>query len=163
MTIALEPSEPALHTNGRWRIARRWLPAFGPGAAMLTIGLIQPARPVLSWDEVATADVAHRSAAQIGQLAHHIDGVFAPYYLLMHVWITLFGDSVLSLRLPSILAITATAALTGELGRRLFGVRAGTAAGLLLALIPNISRYAAEARPYATACMLSVLALLALG
>jgi mannosyltransferase len=162
MTIAMQQSEPAIRTEGRWRIARRWLPVAGPGIVMLTIGLIHPTRPVLSWDEVATADVAHRSAAQIWQLAHHIDGVFAPYYLLAHVWITLFGDSVLSLRLPSILAMAVTAALTGELGRQLFGARAGTVAGLLLCSIPNISRYAAEARPYAIACMLSVLALLTL-
>jgi len=129
---------------------------------MLVFGLIGSTRSVLSWDEVATADVARRSAGQIWQLTHHVDAVFSPYYLFMHGWTTLFGDSVLSLRLPSILAMAGAAALTGELGRRLLGGAGGLVAGLLVTLVPNISRYAAEARPYAWACLLSVLALLLL-
>jgi mannosyltransferase len=129
---------------------------------MLVIGLFRSTVPVLSWDEIATADVAHRSPGQIWALMHHIDGVFGPYYLSMHAWIVVFGDSVLSLRLPSILAMAVAAALTAELGRRLLSPAAGVVAGLLLCLLPNVSRYAAEARPYALACMFSVLALLLL-
>ncbi|BCJ47632.1 mannosyltransferase [Actinoplanes ianthinogenes] len=162
MTITRQPSESAVGVSIRHQAARRWLPVAGPGVVMLILGLTAPARPVLSWDEVATADVAHRSVGEIWRLAHHIDGVFGPYYLLMHLWTRIFGDSVLSLRLPSILAMAAAAALTGELGRRLAGPRAGTIAGLLLCAIPTISRYAAEARPYAIACLLSSVALLAL-
>jgi mannosyltransferase len=142
--------------------ARRWLPVAGPGVAMLALGLLGSTRSVLSWDEVATADVAHRSVPQIGNMAHHIDAVLSPYYLAMHVWTSAFGDSVLSLRLPSILAMAAAAALTGELGRRLLGSAAGAVAGFLLCLLPNISRYAAEARPYAWVCLMSILALLLL-
>jgi MFS family permease len=129
---------------------------------MLALGLLGSTRSVLSWDEVATADVAQRSAGQIWNLAHHIDAVFSPYYLAMHGWTTLFGDSVLSLRLPSILAMAGAAALTGELGRRLLGGAAGVVAGILVCLVPNMTRYAAEARPYAWACLMSVLALLSL-
>src|SRR4051794_26981765 len=80
----------------------------------------------------------------------------------MHGWTSLFGDSVLSLRLPSILAMSAAAALTGELGRQLLGSTPGAVAGVLLFLIPNISRYAAEARPYAWVCLMSILAVLLL-
>ncbi|SDS82781.1 mannosyltransferase [Actinoplanes derwentensis] len=141
---------------------RRWLPSALPGLAMLVIGLVRPTRAVLSWDEIATADVAQRSVEQIWRLVHHIDGVFGVYYLTMHLWTSVFGDSMLSLRLPSILAMAVAAALTGELGRRLFGPLVGCLAGGLLCLIPNISRYAAEARPYTIACMFSVLALLLL-
>jgi mannosyltransferase len=141
---------------------RRWLPAAGPGLVMLVLALIGATRPVLSWDEIATADAAHRSAAQIWHLVHHVDAVFGVYYLALHYWTALFGDSVLSLRLPSILAMAAAAALTGELGRRLFGARVGVLAGLLLCLVPNMSRYAAEARPYALVCFFSVLALVLL-
>ena len=143
-------------------VCRRWLPMAVPGLVMLGLGLFEATRPVLSWDEVATADVAHRTAGQIAGLLPHIDGVFGPYYLLMHVWTAVFGASVLSLRLPSILAMAGAAALTGELGRRLFGAPAGVLAGLLLCLVPNMSRYAAEARPYAMVCFFSVLALLLL-
>jgi mannosyltransferase len=41
----------------------------------------------------------------------------------------MFGDSVLSLRLPSILAMAAAVALTGELGRRLLGPAAALNSG----------------------------------
>lgn len=129
---------------------------------MLVLGLLGCTRSVLSWDEVATADAAHRSVAQIWHLAHHLDAVFCPYYLAMHGWTAVFGDSVLSLRLPSILAMAGAAALTGELGRRLFGPPVGTVAGVLLCLIPNVSRYAAEARPYAWVSLLSTAALILL-
>jgi mannosyltransferase len=141
---------------------RRWLPVAGPGLLMLALGLLGSTRSVLSWDEIATADAAHRSVRQIWNLAHHLDAVFSPYYLAMHGWTRLFGDSVLSLRLPSILAMAAAAALTGELGRRLLSPAVGAVAGLLLCLIPNISRYAAEARPYAWVCLMSILALMLL-
>jgi mannosyltransferase len=141
---------------------RRWLPVAVPGLLMLALGLLGCTRSVLSWDEIATADAAHRSVGQIWNLAHHIDAVFSPYYWAMHGWTSLFGDSVLSLRLPSILAMSAAAALTGELGRRLLGATAGTVAGALLCLIPNISRYAAEARPYAWVCLMSIVAVLLL-
>src|SRR6185312_1916747 len=140
----------------------RCLPSLLPGLLMAVIGLAGATRPVLSWDEIATADVASRSVGQIWQLVQHIDGVFGPYYLAMHCWTSLFGDSVLDLRLPSILAMSAAVAASGELGRRLFGARAGIVGGLLLCLIPNLSRYAAEARPYAFACMFATLSLVVL-
>jgi mannosyltransferase len=129
---------------------------------MLALGLLGSTRSVLSWDEIATADVAQRPAGQIWALAHHLDAVFSPYYLAMHGWTAMFGDSVLSLRLPSILAMAAAVALTGELGRRLLGPAAGTVAGILTSLLPNMTRYAAEARPYAWVCLMSVVALLLL-
>jgi mannosyltransferase len=130
---------------------------------MGVIGLIGATRPVLSWDEIATADVAHRPVTQIGHLVQHVDGVFAPYYLFMHLWTGLAGDSVLALRLPSILAMAVAVAAAGELGRQLFGAATGVVTGLLLCLIPNLSRYAAEARPYALACMFVTLSLVLLG
>jgi mannosyltransferase len=129
---------------------------------MLTLGLVGATDPVLSWDEIATADVARRSVPQTWYLAHHIDGVFGPYYLAMHFWTAFVGDSVLALRLPSILAMAGAVAAAAELGRRLFGAGTGGLAGILLCLIPNLSRYAAEARPYALACLFATLSLVLL-
>jgi mannosyltransferase len=160
MTLTLE--RPVAAQRAVRVRAGRWLPVAGPGLLMLAFALLGSTRPVLSWDEIATADAAQRSVPQIWQLAHHVDGVFVPYYLLMHLWTGLAGDSVLSLRLPSILAMAAAVALTGELARRLFGCTVGTVAGTTSCLLPNMSRYAAEARPYAIACLFSVLALLLL-
>lgn len=140
----------------------RLAPAAIPGVVMLTLGLLGAHRPVLSWDEVTTADVARRSPAEIWQLAQNIDAVFAAYYFVMHGWTRAAGASELDLRLPSIVAMAAAVAAAGELGRRLFDPLVGTVTGLILCVLPNTSRYAAEARPYAFTCLMSVLALLAL-
>ncbi|WP_199512028.1 glycosyltransferase family 39 protein [Nucisporomicrobium flavum] len=141
-----------------WRL----LPGVLPAVLMTVVGVIGAGRPVLSWDEVSTADVARRSPAQIWQLVQHVDAVFGPYYFFMHGWTRLVGTSELDLRLPSIIAMAAAAGLAGELGRRLFSPLVGLLAGLFLCILPNSTRYAAEARPYALTCLLSVLAVLLL-
>ncbi len=86
----------------------------------------------------------------------------APYYVLMHLWVQLFGDSELSLRMPSIFATAATAALLAVLGRRLFSTRVGLFAGVLFAILPGVSQYGQEARVIAFTAMFAVLATLAL-
>jgi mannosyltransferase len=59
----------------------------------------------LDWDEGATLAIATRSVPQIMEQAGNLDAVLAPYYLFMHFWISVFGDSVLAMRMPSILAM----------------------------------------------------------
>ncbi|MEV4706312.1 glycosyltransferase family 39 protein [Actinoplanes sp. NPDC049316] len=151
------PARPS--SRDRWR---RWLPGLLPALVMTVIGLIGAGHPVLSWDEVTTADVAQRTPAQIWQLVQHVDAVFGPYYLFMHGWTRLAGMTELDLRLPSIIAMAVAVGLAGELGRRLFTPLVGVLAGLFLCILPNSTRYAAEARPYAFTCLLSVLAVLLL-
>ncbi|MEU2610385.1 glycosyltransferase family 39 protein [Micromonospora sp. NPDC007271] len=117
------------------------------------IGHAQPWR-----DELATWSAARRPTGDLVRLAGTIDAATGPYYLLMHVWVAVFGDSTTALRLPSALAMAATAGLTAHLGERLIDARAGLLAGLLFAVLPGISRYGQEARPYALATLLAVLA-----
>ncbi|GIF36654.1 glycosyltransferase family 39 protein [Actinoplanes xinjiangensis] len=143
------------------RDVRRLLPLL-PGLLMLAIALVGAGRPVLSWDEVTSAEVASRSVPQILDVIPNIDAVFGPYYLFLHFWTALAGTSEVALRLPSILAMAGAVTITAELGRRLFTPATGVVAGLLLCFVPNTSRYAAEARPYAFACFFAVLALLLL-
>jgi mannosyltransferase len=129
---------------------------------MLGFGLIQAGRPGLSWDEVTSAEVSQRTVPQIWELAQNVDAVFAPYYVFLHFWSALVGASEVQLRLPSIIAMAAGVAVAAELGRRLFTPMIGLITGIILAVLPNTSRYAAEARPYAFACFFSILALLLL-
>ncbi|GGM28557.1 MULTISPECIES: glycosyltransferase family 39 protein [Micromonospora] len=131
---------------------------------MLTLGIIltgidraQPWR-----DELATWSAASRSLPDLARLTGNIDAATGPYYLFTHGWIMLFGDSTAALRLPSALAVSAAAGLTTVLGQRLVGPRAGLLAGLLFAVLPGTSRYGQEARPYALATLLAVLATLLL-
>jgi mannosyltransferase len=86
------------------------------------------------------------------------DGVSTPYHLLMRAWVTLFGTSDLALRMPSVLAMTAAAALLGALAARTLTPAAGTLAGVIFALVPTATRYAQEAGPYALTTLAAVLA-----
>ncbi|WP_244282604.1 glycosyltransferase family 39 protein [Micromonospora chersina] len=141
---------------------RGWLVWTAPGLLTLVVTLagIGHAQP---WrDELATWSAATRTVTDLVRLAGTIDAATGPYYLLMHGWTALFGTSPTALRLPSALAMAGAAALTARLGARLAGPRAGLLAGLLLAVLPVTSRYGQEARPYALATLLAVLATLLL-
>ncbi|SIR64062.1 mannosyltransferase [Micromonospora avicenniae] len=146
--------------------ARRGLPGtaiwLAPALLTLAVTLSGLTGAQLWRDELATWSAATRSVRDLVRLAGTIDAATGPYYLLMHGWVALAGDSIVALRLPSVLAMTGAAALTALLGRRLAGARAGLLAGLLFALLPSTSRYAQEARPYALATLLAVLASLLL-
>ncbi len=90
-----------------------------------------------------------------------MDIVLAPYYVFMRGWILVFGDSVVALRVPSLIAMACAAGLTGVLGARLFERWIGVTAGCLFAVVPSVSRYAEEARPYAFAMCFAVVSVLA--
>ncbi|SCE90621.1 Dolichyl-phosphate-mannose-protein mannosyltransferase [Micromonospora purpureochromogenes] len=126
-------------------------------AGLYRIGHAQPWR-----DELATWSAATRPLGDLLRLTDTVDAATGPYYLLMHGWVRLFGDSATALRLPSALAMAGAAGLTAVLGRWLLGTRAGLLAGLLFAVLPGTSRYAQEARPYALASLFAVLATLLL-
>ncbi|WP_405891001.1 glycosyltransferase family 39 protein [Streptomyces sp. NBC_00133] len=119
--------------------------------------------PVMWEDELTSWDVASRDLGQLLDTVQRVDAVLGTYYLLLHGWMTVFGDSATSLRLPSALAMAGAAGCAALCGQRLFGRRAGLAGGLLFALIPVVSRYAHEARPYAlVVCAVSLSTLLLL-
>jgi len=126
---------------------------------MLAIARYQARRPVLGWDELATLVASDRPVRAILDLAQKVDGVLLPYYIFMHVWTGLVGTGELAMRAPSIGGAVAAAALTGYLGRRLFGPLAGMTAGLLVAVVPQASRYAQEARPYGLTVCFATLSL----
>ena len=113
-------------------------------------------------DEYATWYAATLSFGDLKRLVANVDAVVAPYYLLMHGWIAVFGESAASLRMPSALAMAVAAGLIALIGRRLFDPGAGLTAGLLFAGLPAVCRYGQEARPYSFAIALATLATLML-
>ncbi|MEH1168561.1 glycosyltransferase family 39 protein [Micromonospora sp. CPCC 205539] len=113
-------------------------------------------------DELATWSAATRSPGDLARLAGTIDAATGPYYLLMHCWLALVGDSTVALRAPAALAMAVAAGLLTMLGARVVDSRTGLYAGLLFAVLPGTSRYGQEARPYALATMFAVLATLLL-
>ncbi|MFE2108141.1 glycosyltransferase family 39 protein [Kitasatospora sp. NPDC059463] len=139
--------------RGAVRLARKaagpvvWL---APALVMLVVGAYRLGTPTLWRDEVASWVSATRPIGDLLRMLQHVDASNGAYYVLLHGWTTLFGDSEIALRLPSVLAMAGAAAFTALTAERLFGGRvAGVCAGLLFAMVPLISRYAQEARSYA--------------
>ncbi|MBL1080734.1 glycosyltransferase family 39 protein [Streptomyces actinomycinicus] len=144
--------------SGRRR-AMLWLCPFLLTFAVCGYGLTDA---LLGRDELVTWDVVGRDTGRILAMLRNVDAVHGTYYLLMHGWVAVFGDSVVSLRLPSLLSVAGAAAVVSLLGDRLFGYRAGILAGILLALVPAVSRYGQEARGYAVVMLAVALATLLL-
>lgn len=70
------------------------------------------------------------------------------YYLILHYWLLLTGDSEFAIRLPSAIASALAVPLIYGVGRLLFGRPAGLMAALILSLSAYQIRYAQEARAY---------------
>lgn len=128
---------------------------IAPLALTVALGLWGIRRQNTMWgDESVTYQVAHRHLSQIWLTAQHIDLVHALYYAVMHELFGLFGGGLLTLRLPSVLAMSLAASGVGLLALRLAGPRAGLLAGLVFALLPQVQKYAQEGRSYAMVCAL---------
>jgi mannosyltransferase len=133
-----------------------------PIAAQFATGLWGAARRQLWLDEYATWSASTLDRASFIRLTNHLDTVQAPYYILIHYWIRAFGDSPLSLRIPSILAMAAGTWLVALIGTRVYGRTTGVLAGVLMAAVPFMALYAQTARPYAFAVMFAAGSTLAL-
>ncbi|MFD3542774.1 glycosyltransferase family 39 protein [Streptomyces sp. NPDC058662] len=166
MTTLTRPAPSSQSRPDRTRRRRRFEETPGlwlcPALATLAFVLWGIGDPQLGTDELVTWDVGTRSTTRILSLLHHVDAVHGAYYLLMHGWIAVWGDSHTALRLPSALAMSATAAVVALIGRRILTPRAGLCAGLLLALVPAVSRFGHEARGYALVVLAATLATLLL-
>lgn len=138
------------------------LPWAWPALLTLVLGCYQVGRPELWRDELASWSFASRSVPELIAAARHTGATQFAYYLLLHVWISAFGDSADVMRAPSVLAMAAAAACVALIGRRLAGPRAGLISGLVFALVPSVSRFAQEVRFYAFAVLAVTLATLLL-
>jgi mannosyltransferase len=131
-----------------------------PFLTALVIGAVGITRQ--AWrDEHSTWWAATIPLPDLRSQLSHVDIVLAPYYLFMRGWIFVLGDSVVAMRLPSLLAMATAAGLTAVLGARLFEPWIGVTAGCLFAVVPSVSRYAEEARPYAFTICFAVASVLA--
>ncbi|MFI1485157.1 hypothetical protein [Streptomyces sp. NPDC020747] len=128
---------------------------IAPLALTIALGLWGIRRENTIWgDESVTYQLAHRDLSQIWLTAQHIDLVHALYYAVMHEIFGLFGGGLLTLRLPSVLAMSLAASGVGLLALRLAGPRAGLLAGLVFPLLPQVQKFAQEGRSYAMVCAL---------
>ena len=131
-----------------------------PVVATAAAGLFEAGGPQLWRDELASWSAASRTLPQLWAMVHNIDAVLGIYYLGLHLWMAVFGQSATAMRLPSVIAMAAAAAMVALIGQRLGGRLAGLASGLIFAVIPSVTRFAQEARPYAFAMFFAALATL---
>lgn len=131
-------------------IATSYAPVVIPAAVMTALGFYRLARAsAMGNDEIATRYAALLSLRLLGRLLRHTDAVHGLYYLLMHGWVVI-GSSPEVLRIPSLAAMAASAAMTAILTRRLTGSGlTALFAGLMMAVTPAMSFYAQTARSYA--------------
>ncbi len=80
------------------------------------------------------------------------------YYTLLWLWMRLFGESLVAVRLLSILAGVGVVAVAILLTRQLFGPRTALVAGILVALAPFQVHYSQEIRMYSWLALLLLLA-----
>jgi 4-amino-4-deoxy-L-arabinose transferase-like glycosyltransferase len=99
-------------------------------------------------DETFSVWLANQSTADMLQWIVRIDQHPPLYYLLLHSWIALLGDTPYYVRLLSALFGTATIPIIYLIGKRLSGAGVGLAAAVFLALSPFNIYFAQETRMY---------------
>jgi mannosyltransferase len=143
------PGPPA-SAQARGRDPRSWAVIAGPALLAAVLGVIGLSARNLGFDEGATASIAAQHGAALWRAIAHDGGNMAGFYLLEHVLIAAFGNSLVVLRLPSVIATVATVALIGAIAQRLFADRRVTVtAGVLAAVSLPLLYWGQTARGYA--------------
>jgi mannosyltransferase len=138
---------PGWMTNGGWLVA------------LLIISAVLRTRELSSQLWFAEADAVGLAQHPLGQLPGLLraEGGAPLYYLLLHVWIALLGDSVSVVHALSLIISLLCVPLAMWVGWELGGRRAGWFAALLFAFSSYLTRYAQEAQPYALIVALALL------
>jgi len=79
------------------------------------------------------------------------------YYLLLHFWVLVFGDSEFSLRFLSVIFGSVSIIAIYALGKLLFNKRTGIIAALIIAVSVFQIQYSQEVRAYALVALLSII------
>lgn len=121
--------------------------------------LINLGGPGLWFDEFMSAFRAH--SAFKDTIADLSGSPLPPlYYLIMKVWVRLFGESAFSLRFPSLIFSTLSIPLIFLLARELFDKKVGLISALLLSVSPYSINYAQDAKMYSLFWALGILSFL---
>lgn len=157
MTDAVTPVLPHADRPAAWNSARSAVRVpLALGLFGFLVSFAWSWRPSYWGDEAASVMSAERSFADLFRMLGNVDAVHGAYYVVLHVWIDLFGASELSTRLPSALAVGAATAGTVVLARSLGNARLAVVAGTVFAVLPRVTYMGAEARSTAMATMLAV-------
>ncbi len=114
--------------------------------------------PAYSRDEAATLSAAERPFGALIHMLHNVDVVHGTYYSIIWLVVRVAGTGEVATRLPSAIATAVTAWVVFGLGERLVSPRAGLAAGLVFAVIPQVGYLGQTARPFALETTLAAIA-----
>jgi hypothetical protein len=106
-------------------------------------------------DEGISVGVANFPFTEIPS-ALRLDGNPPVYYLLLHVWLQLFGDSVTAAHTLSTLSSLLTVPGAFLLARRPLGTKAALGATAVAATLPYLTYFGQETRMYSLVALLSV-------
>ncbi|MGH7505512.1 MAG: glycosyltransferase family 39 protein, partial [Longimicrobiales bacterium] len=158
---------------GSWAPGATVQPAPGDGADRRTVAVLAtivvlglalriPGLGESLWfDELFSTRLHLYSAGALFRTAAR--DLHPPFHsLLMFVWIRLFGDSEVAVRIPALLFGLGSILLTYAVARRFTSGRAAVLAAFLMALSPVHIWYSQEARLYAAGVFFTLLAVYAL-
>ncbi len=151
---ALDPVAPAPRRY-RWADVAVLAVAIGLGAFLRV-----RTRQDLWVDEAISVDIARLPVTDLLEALRH-DGHPPVYYLLLHGWMEVFGESAAAVRILSAVISLATLPVAWVAGQRLGGRRCAIAAVVLMAVTPSAVRFGSETRMYALVVLLALLAWLA--
>ena len=153
-------SDTVRRSTARWDDGRV---AMVIGAAATLVAVAGSWIPSFWGYEAASIMSARRDWASLWALLGTIDAVHGLYYVLLHVWIDLAGDSPFAVRLPSGIAVGAASAGLYLLVRRRAPRGTAVIAAAVFAVLPRVTFLGVEARSLGLATAAAVwLTLLAL-
>ncbi|MGN6799834.1 MAG: glycosyltransferase family 39 protein, partial [Gaiellaceae bacterium] len=138
-------------------VASRWLvPIALPLLVLLSLFIRSRQLHAGFWiDEGISVGISHEHWTSIPHLLRE-DGSPPLYYMLLGIWVRLFGDSEAATHTLSLVFGLACVPLAYFAARAVFGRRAGLAAAVLAALDPFLTYYAQETRMYELEALLSL-------
>jgi hypothetical protein len=152
--------------RGAVAAAGRRLPAWSGTAALVAIvagGVVARfvQRSPLWLDEALSVNIARLPVSDLLEALWH-DGHPPLYYLLLHFWMEVVGESDVAVRALSGIISVATLPAASIAGRRLAGAAGARWALVGLALSPYAVRYATETRMYSLVMLLVLVGYLVL-
>ncbi|MBW3615451.1 MAG: glycosyltransferase family 39 protein [Actinobacteria bacterium] len=130
----------------------------GVASLMAVVGFLWGRAAAMSFwlDEGISVGVASHPLRDIPSVLLQ-DGSPPLYYLVLHLWMSLFGESNTALHTLSLLFALATVPAALWAGWSLFDRRTGWICALVVAINPFVAYYATETRMYSMGTLLAVL------
>ena len=100
-----------------------------------------------------------RAKLNLNQIFFYPENSPPLYYILLHWWINLFGDSEFSVRFPSVIFGSLSIFMVYKVGKRIFDKDVGILSSLILGLSVFHVRYSQEARAYSLSVLLTLLSI----